>query len=115
MTRWPALAPYTVVSSCYIEPVPPPPPPPPPPNTVKFFIGPGMRGFYTQVTGNSAWGQVFIFSSGPTHPPTSQPFSSPYPSALFIPLPLGPIHVPTPTPSEKETLPSAQCPVTSPS
>ena len=77
---------------------PTPSSPSPPPNTVKFFIGPGMRGFYTQVTGNRAWGQVFIFSSGPTHPPTPRPFSSPYPSALLIPLPLGPIHPPTPRP-----------------
>ena len=98
MTRWPALAPYTILCSHYIDPVSTPSSPSPHPNTVKFFIGPGMRGFYTQVTGNGAWGQVFIFSSGPTHPPTPQPFSSPYPSALFIPLPLGPIHPPTPRP-----------------
>jgi hypothetical protein len=48
---------------------------------------------------------------GPIHPPTPRPYSSPYPSALLIPLTLGPIH--PPTPSEKETLPSVQCPVTS--
>jgi hypothetical protein len=105
---------YNIVLSLYRVCLPPLLPLPPP-NTVKFFIGPGMSwliytgdrkprvgpGLHFQQRPYSSPYPSALFIPlplGPTHPPTPRPYSSPYPSALVIPLPLGPIHPPTPRP-----------------